>query len=42
MPFTDAVSRYQIYAILLVLLGMVAVILTVLGFQHLGGYVPCK
>ncbi|WP_244530511.1 disulfide bond formation protein B [Salaquimonas pukyongi] len=27
---------------LLVLLGMVAVILTVLGFEHIGGYTPCK
>jgi disulfide bond formation protein DsbB len=26
----------------LVLLGMLAVIAAVLGFQHLGGYIPCK
>ncbi len=27
---------------LLVLAGMVAVIAAVLGFQHIGGYIPCK
>ncbi len=27
---------------LLVLLGMCVVILTALGFQHLGGFIPCK
>jgi disulfide bond formation protein DsbB len=27
---------------LAVLAGMVAVIATVLGFQHIGGYIPCK
>lgn len=36
LPF----SRKQ--AALLLLLGMIAVIAAVLGFQHIGGYIPCK
>ena len=32
----------QTLGLALVLSGMAAVILTVLGFQHIGGYVPCK
>lgn len=33
-------SRIQLSVLLL--LGMIAVIATVLGFQHIGGYIPCK
>ncbi|MGI9402211.1 MAG: disulfide bond formation protein B [Rhizobiaceae bacterium] len=35
-----SLSRTQ-YSFLL-LAGMIAVIATVLGFQHIGGYIPCK
>lgn len=33
-------SRVQ--CTILLLAGMIAVIATVLGFQHIGGYIPCK
>lgn len=40
MPVVD--HRSQTLIALAVLAGMVAVISTVLGFQHIGGYIPCK
>lgn len=42
MIFSASTTRYQLLTSVLVFLGMVAVILTVLGFQHIGGYIPCK
>lgn len=32
----------QSFAALALLLAMIAVIATVLGFEHIGGYIPCK
>ena len=40
--FSRETNRYQLVSSLLVFFGMIAVILAVLGFQHIGGYVPCK
>lgn len=37
-----AYRRSQLLIALAVLAGMVAVMATVLGFQHIGGYIPCK
>ncbi len=34
-------GRQQLFAAALVSLGMIAVILTVLAFEHIGGYTPC-
>jgi disulfide bond formation protein DsbB len=39
---TAATYRSQMLVALAVLGGMVAVIAAVLGFQHIGGYIPCK
>jgi disulfide bond formation protein DsbB len=39
---TAADRRSQMLIALAVLAGIVAVIATVLGFQHIGGYIPCK
>ncbi len=36
------IGTNQIRMAMLVSLGMIAVIGTVLGFQHIGGYVPCQ
>lgn len=38
----DRQAMIQRLSALLVLAGMVAVIATVLGFEHIGGYIPCK
>lgn len=40
--FGASTGRLQTKLALLVLAGMIAVILTVLGFEHIGGYTPCK
>lgn len=37
-----AVPTSHLKYYLIILLGMCAVILSALGFEHLGGYVPCK
>ena len=42
MNLNAPVGISQIRMALLVSLGMIAVIGTVLGFQHIGGYVPCE
>jgi disulfide bond formation protein DsbB len=39
---TAATYRSQMLVALAVLGGMIAVIAAVLGFQHIGGYIPCK
>ena len=38
----SSIWNCRIRLTVLVLLGMCAVILTALGFQHIGGYIPCK
>ncbi len=38
----SAIWNSQVKLSLLILLGMCVVILTALGFQHIGGYIPCK
>ncbi len=40
--FNTATTTTQTRMALLVLLGMIGVIATVLGFEHIGGYTPCK
>ncbi|MGB7287891.1 MAG: disulfide bond formation protein B [Salaquimonas sp.] len=42
MNLNVSTSQYQLITGILIFLGMIAVILTVLGFQHIGGYIPCK
>jgi disulfide bond formation protein DsbB len=42
MFLTNPVGTNQMRMAMLVSLGMIAVIATVLGFQHIGGYVPCE
>ena len=39
---TGKTGQNQQIAAALVFLGMIAVIATVLGFEHIGGYTPCK
>ena len=42
MGLTGQTGRNQQITALLAFLGMIAVIATVLGFEHIGGYTPCK
>lgn len=42
MKLTAQTSTYQTALALLATAGMIAVILAVLGFEHIGGYTPCK
>ena len=42
MNLNASTSGYQTGFALLVTMGMIAVILAVLGFEHIGGYTPCK
>jgi disulfide bond formation protein DsbB len=35
-------GRTQLYAALVLTLGMAVTVGTALGFQHIGGYIPCK
>ena len=39
---TSPTGRSQTYAAVLLLLGMVVTVGTALGFQYLGGFIPCK
>lgn len=40
--FRNEIGPLQLFTALAVFFGMVLVILSVLGFEHLGGYVPCQ
>ena len=42
MTLTSPAGRVQMAAALLALVGMLVALGTALGFQHLGGYIPCK
>ena len=42
MTLTAPTGRIQLYAALAVTLGMAITVGTALGFQHIGGYIPCK
>jgi len=42
MNLNASTTNYQSATAGLVLLGMIAVIAAVLGFEHLGGFTPCK
>ena len=42
MNFTAEIGSNQIRMALLVSLGMIAAIGSVLGFQYIGGYIPCE
>lgn len=42
MNFTAEIGTNQIRMAMLVSLGMIAAIGSVLGFQHIGGYIPCE
>ena len=42
MTFTSKTGRFHLYAALLLALGMAVTVGTALGFQHIGGYIPCK
>ncbi|HHZ07354.1 MAG TPA: disulfide bond formation protein B [Rhizobiales bacterium] len=42
MFLTRPAGRTQTLTALLLALGMAAVVGTALGFQHIGGYIPCK
>ena len=42
LMLTGETGRNQQIAAVLAFLGMIAVIATVLGFEHIGGYTPCK
>jgi len=41
-PITSPAGPLQKWSLALVFVGMAAVLLGALGFQHIGGYVPCK
>jgi disulfide bond formation protein DsbB len=42
MTLTAPTGRIQTYAALALLVGMAVTVGTALGFQHIGGYIPCK
>ncbi len=42
MSLTAPTGKTQTYSAALLALGMAATVGTALGFQHLGGYIPCK
>jgi disulfide bond formation protein DsbB len=42
IPLTAPTGRRQTLTAALLALAMAAVVGTALGFQHLGGYIPCK
>ena len=42
MSIASPAGRLQLFMALLVLAGMVVTVGTALGFQHIGGYIPCK
>jgi disulfide bond formation protein DsbB len=42
MTLTQPAGRTQTLVALLLLLGMAVTVGTALGFQHIGGYIPCK
>lgn len=42
MTLTQPAGRAQLYVALLLLAGMAVTVGTALGFQHIGGYIPCK
>jgi disulfide bond formation protein DsbB len=42
MTLTQSAGRIQMLAALALLLGMAVTVGTALGFQHIGGYIPCK
>jgi disulfide bond formation protein DsbB len=42
MILTEPTGRTQIIAAIAVTLGMALTVATALGFQHIGGYIPCK
>jgi disulfide bond formation protein DsbB len=42
MNLTAPIGRIQTYAALVLLVGMAVTVGTALGFQHIGGYIPCK
>ncbi len=41
-PARSPADRVAVAAILLVMIGMAAVVGTALGYEYIGGYVPCK
>lgn len=42
MKLASRTGSLQVAAALLLLLGMIASVGTALGFEHIGGYIPCK
>jgi len=42
MMLSESTGRFQLNIAVIMLVGTIGVILAVLGFQHLGGYIPCK
>ncbi len=42
MSLTSAIGKTQTAGAALLFAGMVATVGTALGFQHIGGYIPCK
>lgn len=42
MTLTAPTGRFQLWAALALVLGMAITVGTALGFQHIGGYIPCK
>jgi disulfide bond formation protein DsbB len=42
MTLTAPTGRFQLWGALALLFGMALTVGTALGFQHIGGYIPCK
>jgi len=42
MTLTAPAGRFQLWAALALMAGMALTVGTALGFQHIGGYIPCK